>query len=171
MNATTAAATSRPSSHHTQGDGEEDDTAVTDGDVDADVDVGDGLDVDAGDRFVVVRVGVGSGVGFSAGVVGFGVGAATADRVGCVPVGRGVREPDASDAEDLVGTAADSVGSAVLGRVDETGPPPPPPHAMREKASDPATNATRSWAATRLVSNYPPLDLLQLRRLDDQTPA
>jgi hypothetical protein len=124
--------------------------------VDVTVWLGVGAEVCVG--AVGVRVGVGSGVGLvSAGVVGLGVGAATADRVGCVRVGRGVREADASGTEDLVGTAADSVGSAALGRVDETGPPPPPPQATREKASDPAASATRSRAATRLVSNSPSL--------------
>ena len=169
MSVTTAPATSRPSSHHTHGEGEEDDTGIADGvevGVDAGVSVGEapgvdftvglglGVDVCVG-AAVGVRVGVGAGTGLvGAGVVGFGVGVAAGDRVGSVSGGRGDREADASGIEDLVGSATEGVGSTVLGRADETGPPPPP-QAVRASTSDPAGSTTRSRLATRLAYNSP----------------
>jgi len=132
--------------------------------------------VGVGDGFGVVRSGVvGAGVARSGvlgagvawfgvvgagvvrfGVVRFGVGVAAADCVGSVSGGR---EADASGPEDLVGAEADTVGSKVVGRADETGPPPPS-QPVRARPMNPAQSTTRSGLATRLAYNSSSLEVV-----------
>jgi hypothetical protein len=93
------------------------------------------------------RVGAGIEVGFVVGV-GFGAGRPAVDRVGSAIEGRGDCESDGSGAADPVAVGAERVGSATLGRADESGPPPPLPHALRPRASSPDRSTTRRSPVT-----------------------